>query len=224
MSESGGVFRREWFAQRYAWTADGRLVLPGGMTVHWESLRRFATVDLALSTRTSADYTVVAVFGQTNDDRLVMLDLDRARREGPEHVPTFKRLVKKWDLPIVWVEKAGIGLGIIQEARRHGVPVRELVADKDKHARALAATPRMEAAKFLLPKDLPSRGWSMFDGSGTGRSRDEDDEDYADRHPMSALDRMFRDMAPASAFTPGGRRRSWSEICRIEGFGLNPPR
>lgn len=157
VAETGTVFQRKWFAARYAWVGEEHVALPDGRRLAWKSLQRFITMDLALSTKSSADYSVIGVFGRTPDDLLLMLDMDRARREGPDHIPALKRLLSRWKVPIAWVEKAGVGLGLIQEARRRGVPVRELEADKDKYSRAILATPRMEGGRFLLPAE---RDWA----------------------------------------------------------------
>ena len=52
-----------------------------------DRLRRFAVVDLAVSTKTTADYTVIMACGRAKDGRLLVLDVDRARREGPTSCP-----------------------------------------------------------------------------------------------------------------------------------------
>jgi predicted phage terminase large subunit-like protein len=112
-------------------------------------------VDLAVSLKTTADYTVVGVFGVTPDGKALVLEIDRARREGPDIVPAIARAVGRWKLPAVWIEKVGFQLMLIQEARREGIPVRELEADKDKVSRALPATAAFEGGRLFLPKTGP---------------------------------------------------------------------
>jgi hypothetical protein len=80
LGESGGVFRREWLAHRYGWAGEGVITLPSGPPARWQSLRRFMTVDLALSTKSSADYSVIGVFG--NGRRLDRWSLDAAYVDG----------------------------------------------------------------------------------------------------------------------------------------------
>ena len=46
-------------------------------------------------------------------------------------------------------------LALIQEARRAGLPVREVVPDRDKVARALPATAALEGGRVLLPRQAP---------------------------------------------------------------------
>ena len=152
VGESGGFFKKEWFTPRYDVVAEGVYRLPSGATVALSDLLRFGTVDLAVSTKTTADYSVIGSFGLTADGLLLVLDIDRARREGPDLVPAMARAVAKWGLSALYVEKAGMQLGILQEGRRAGLPVRELVADKDKVSRALLATAPCEGGRVLLPR------------------------------------------------------------------------
>ena len=105
-----------------------------------DELIRVAAADLACSTKTMADYTAVAVLGYAADGRTYVLDLVRARVEGPELVPLLAAVCRKWGVAVLGVEKAGFQLAIVQEARRAGLPVRELAADRDKIARAIPLT------------------------------------------------------------------------------------
>lgn len=165
MPIGGGLFRREWF-RHYERpgllfdTNDRPITGVLRLADRWveeASLRRFATVDLAASTKTTADYTVIASWGVEPgpSGALVLLDLDRARREGPDIVPAIRRAVERWGLSAVWVERVGFQLALVQEARRAGLPVRELEADRDKVARALPATADLEGGRVWFPRAGP---------------------------------------------------------------------
>ena len=152
----GGVFfKKAWIESRYEVIADGMYRLPDGMTIARDSLGRYATVDLAVSLKTSADWSVIAVFGRLPDGRRLLLDVDRARREGPDQVPALRRMKEKWNLSVLWIEKTAFQLAIVQAARNAGLPVRELAPDKDKLARAIPLTVALEGAKLLLPRHAP---------------------------------------------------------------------
>lgn len=121
----------------------------------------FGVVDLAASTRTTADYTVFAMFGvsfapeEGEDDRkLLLLRSFRARIEGADHMQTLERLHKEWQ-PRFWgIEKATYGLSLVQTAARTGkIPVRELKPAWDKVSRAYAAGALLEAGRLYFPKD-----------------------------------------------------------------------
>lgn len=155
LAPEAGVFKAEWFASRYDRRGAGVFELPDGRQVALSDLTRFATVDLAASTKTSADYSVVGVFGVTDDGKMLVLHVDRARREGPDLVPAIARVREAWGVETVWVERVGFQLAIVQEARRAGLPVRELSADRDKLSRALPATAAFEGGRLLLPRHAP---------------------------------------------------------------------
>lgn len=155
LTPGGGFFKTEWFDHRYETTDGGGYVVGGTKTVASTALRCFGTVDLAASTKTTADYSVVLSAGLMTDGRMLVLDVDRARREGPDLVPAMKRAVTRWKLGTIWVEKVGFQLSLIQDARRQGLPVRELLPDRDKVARALPATAAFEGGRILLPRHAP---------------------------------------------------------------------
>ena len=98
-----------------------------------------------------AEYTVIAVtgFDRTN---LIVLDLLRKRLEGPDILPSVRLLEGRWDVPVVHIEKAEFQLALTQQARREGMAVRELRADRDKIARSLSLQARIEAGQVWLPK------------------------------------------------------------------------
>jgi len=152
LSLSGGLFKAEWFEHRYDRQGEHHYLLEGGLVVRHDDLVRFATVDLATSLKTSADYTVIASFGRAPDGRLLLLDVDRQRREGPDIVPAMQRAVARWGLCVVFVERSGFQLSIVQAASRAGVPTRELTPDRDKVSRALPVTAALQGGRLLLPR------------------------------------------------------------------------
>ena len=142
--EGGGLFKAAWFSYAEPPPLD-RLVL------------RFATVDLAASSKTSADYTVILVAGLAADGRLHVLDVRRERLEGPQIVPALHAATKRWRLDVIGVEAVAFQLALVQIARAAGLPVREIRRDRDKVTRALAATPALEAGKVVWSAHAPWR-------------------------------------------------------------------
>ena len=155
VTAGAGMFKPEWFEPRYENLPENHYRLPDGKIVPRDHLRRFGVVDLAVSTKTSADYTVIGAFGLTKDRRLLVLGIDRARREGPDIVPAMRQMVKRHKLPVLWIEKVAFQLSLIQQARREGLAVRELIPDRDKVARAFPATAWLEGGRVLLPATAP---------------------------------------------------------------------
>lgn len=156
--EAGGIFKRDWFRYYHGNPGEDRTWVEyddeagSKHRVEWGALTRFITVDLAASTKEVADYTVAGVFGMTREKlpKLFLLDLVRSRIEGPDIVPMLRRLMRRWRPTVVGIEKVGFQLALIQQARREGLPVRELEPDRDKVARALAATPLFEAGRIYF--------------------------------------------------------------------------
>lgn len=174
--QGGALFKGEWLASRYAWVdSDWNKphvtgVLPGSPgfkavqigsepPIDLSLIKKIAAVDVALSTRTTADYTVIAILGQLPDGRVILLDLLRRRMEAPDLVRSLKEFaIGKWGCAAIYVERAGVGLAIVQEARKT-LPILEVAADKDKVSRALPLAAAMEAKRFLLPVATATNQW-----------------------------------------------------------------
>ncbi len=162
----GGLCKRQWFryfraedAEETAWRLDG------GRIVLASTCRRFATVDLAVSTKQTADYTCVAIWALTPDHDLLLLDLVRQRLEGPDQVPLLRRLNDRWRPGWIAIERTAYQLALIQAARRDGLPVRELQADRDKVARALPLFARIEGGGVYFRAAAPWLGpleWELL--------------------------------------------------------------
>lgn len=151
----GDLFKREWL-DRCRYTSAGReLYKVAGVSVPLSSMRIFTTVDLAVSTKTTADYTVISTFGIVPAGQCLVLNVVRARMEGPDILPAIRREVDLWGSSSVWVERTGFQLALIQDARRQGIPVRELIADKDKVSRAMPLTAAFEGGRIALPLSAP---------------------------------------------------------------------
>ena len=145
----GGAFKRSWL--RY-WNADGELYLLDGRPVAKKHCRRFGIVDIAFSLKKEADYTVVLACAVTPDGRLILLDMHRERMEGPAIVRAIKAMSDRHDLAYVGVEDVAGTVLVIQAARKAGLTIRSLRADKDKLSRAIPATIRMEAEQVFIPE------------------------------------------------------------------------
>ena len=151
ISEGSQMFKQDWF--KYYKEGVGQ-VFADGETYDLNDLTLFGSVDLATSTRESADYTVIGSFGlHQPTKKLFVLDMTIARMEAPDIIPAIKRHVVKNNLEWVGIEKAGFQLALVQFARREGLPVLELRADKDKRQRALPLSAKMEAGLVYLPKN-----------------------------------------------------------------------
>lgn len=151
----GGLFKRDWF--RYIIVEDQSYVIEGKL-IPIKECRRFVIVDLAFSERKSADYTVLASWAVTPDDDLLLLDIIRVRLEDElmavaegTDINDTGLLRVLWDLwrsfkpGWIGIEKTSIKLSLIEYAKKKGLPIRDLMPDKDKVSRAQSAIAKMSA-------------------------------------------------------------------------------
>ena len=157
---SGGIFQDTWF-KRYRseevteYDKDGYLITRNKIQlpneeVYEDELSKFATVDLATSTKEQADYTVMAICARTPSNNLLVMDLVRQRLQAPDIIPMIKDKVREHDLSYVGIEKVGFQLALIQIARKEGLLVKELRADRDKINRALPLSAKMEGGQIFF--------------------------------------------------------------------------
>jgi predicted phage terminase large subunit-like protein len=160
---SGGLFKADWFDH---YKIEERIGIDEEKNENTEIIykykdkecrledcRRYATVDLATSTKQSADFTVITSVAITPEGKILILDIDRRRLEAPDLLPLLQRKVEQFDLAYVGIERAGYQLAFIQMAKREGLVVKSLKADRDKVSRAYPLIARMEAGDIFFPKN-----------------------------------------------------------------------
>lgn len=151
----GSVFRRQdfryWADAGNHYNLDGKRVAKGACWIA-------QTVDTALTTKTTSDYTVVLTFAVTPERNVVVLDVARARLEGPDQMPFLEAQRAKWSPSWVGVEDKGSGMWLNQEAARTGQPFHRLKADRDKFTRSITAAIMYENHKVFHPSD-PTADW-----------------------------------------------------------------
>ena len=152
----GGTFRSRDF--RY-WTraADGGYLLHhddgGTENVAPGSTWRAQTVDTALKVGEQNDWTAVVTAAVTARRQIIILDVHRERLEVPDQLPLIRRLRRQWRPRWTGVEEKASGVGIIQEARRRGIALKPLKADRDKMQRASTAAIMYEQHAVYHPRD-----------------------------------------------------------------------
>ncbi len=99
------------------------------------SCRKATFVDLAVSTKETADYTVALKVWIGPDGELLIVDVARARIPGPAQVD----YLEKNFIGTMKVEAIGYQSALIQALARRGLPVEPVYPDKDKVTRASAA-------------------------------------------------------------------------------------
>lgn len=117
---------------------------------------RFITVDLAASTKSSADFTVAAAWAVAGTGELLMLDLRRAQVDPAQHWDEIVApLQHVWQCPI-YMERSQFSTDLVYTAAREGALVHDLDPDQNKYTRAVPAARRMEQGQVLFP---PAAHW-----------------------------------------------------------------
>lgn len=152
----GGVFKKEWF-RRFSSHGDYVALHDPDQSrrIMLADIHYIVTADLALSTKTSADWTVFCVWAVTPASDLILLDTTRIQAEAPDVEKIALQLARQRRIQWVGIEDAHYGSGVVQKMRREGVPVRKLVPDKDKWTRAQLPAVWAENGKIYLPEQAP---------------------------------------------------------------------
>lgn len=165
----GGLFRRS-YVRRYRRRDVGGelgLVREAGRSIHASGLevveaeavvqRRFGVVfsimDLAASTRTASDWTVIGTFLRWPDGHLSVLEITREQVKPEGHLPMLRAAAERWNPAFVGVERNFWGSDLIRDAQRAGIPVRPINADGDKWTRALPAAAAYSRGGISHPYD-----------------------------------------------------------------------
>lgn len=150
--EGGGDFKKSWF--RY-YEMHGEYIRLDGKTLQLKYCRRFGTSDLAFSLKQRADWSVICAWAVSVDSDLILLDIHRERMVGDALVPSFRKMMAKWDLDYMGIEDVSAQNLVLQTARKAGIAVRPLKANMDKISRCIQAQVRMEAGQIWFPLHHP---------------------------------------------------------------------
>lgn len=147
-------------------TADGGNVFDGDDFEDWDKAdpprceEIFITADTAFSTKETADYSAIQVWGTfmlTGIPMILCLGAKKGRWSFNELMEEIKRLHWQHDADRIVVENKASGQSIIQELKRQGLPVVSFTPDKDKLSRAYAAQPLVKSGRVWMPKAF---GWA----------------------------------------------------------------
>jgi predicted phage terminase large subunit-like protein len=123
-----------------------------------ELVAKYITVDLAISEKETADYTVVMCTGIDKDKNLYVLEYDRGHYKPQDTIAAIfrmfdkhKDLCKAVGVEVVAFQKA-LMYFIKDEMKRTGIymPLKELKADKDKFRRVQALQPLFENDQVFI--------------------------------------------------------------------------
>lgn len=121
---------------------------------------RFQTVDVAISDRETADWTVVSTWAATDRHELILLDMERQHFEEQQTIAFLKRCSDKHGRPRMYVERFGAGRSPLAVLARDGYPVSEIPQEagtqQNKTTRAFVAVAAYERHMVFHPSPRPA--------------------------------------------------------------------
>jgi len=155
--EEGSLFKRSTF--RYFTVEDGTYVLhrPDGEPKRFLAVdcMKSLTADLAISLKTSADFTVMMVWALTPESDLLLLDVVRKRLEGPDQLALLHVLNSRWSPKKILIEGTQYQATLAQYAKRQSLPAVSVKVDKDKFSRAQNPAARLENGSVFFLQGAP---------------------------------------------------------------------
>ena len=113
-------------------------------------------VDLAISTKETADFTAVAVLGRDAEGTLHVLDVQRIRGSFSEQINFIKQLADKWQPGIVGIEDVAYQKALIQQvAAQTSLNVKGIKPISDKVSRFAPLEARYEMGQVIHSRSLP---------------------------------------------------------------------
>jgi predicted phage terminase large subunit-like protein len=145
--------KRQWF--RYYTHDDEFLRTDDGHAYRKRDCWKFIVADLAVSTKTTADFFCLGLWFITPDMRLFLHDVVHERLEGPDQGPLIERMWREHNPSFIGVESVAYQLTLVQDLWRRGVPARAVNVDKDKIARAQLTATRLAGGLMYFRKGAP---------------------------------------------------------------------
>jgi len=141
----GDIFKRDWFC--YYGPEEDRKKVP--KTAHW-----FQSVDVAVSQKKTADYTVMATIALDNEGNFFIHDIWRDRIEAPDQPKMIQKEYRKYP-KVMWVliEVVAYQLSLFQNVIRGGIPARPYRPEKNKVMRGRSGAAFFEARKVFFRRD-----------------------------------------------------------------------
>jgi predicted phage terminase large subunit-like protein len=129
--------------------------------VERSSLKIGSFVDLATSTRSRADYTVIATVGIDAQQNIFILNIHRGRWEWPDAYEDIVQEVLAQKVGLLGVETAGYQLSsfqeLIRDARLKSLAIFPVPVNSDKVSRSLLVSARAANAKLYYAR---GSGWA----------------------------------------------------------------
>lgn len=192
IDEETAYFKREWF--KFHTERETGLIALNRM-----QLRKVAAVDIAVSTKESADYTVMVVAGIDSEGRVHILEVFRGRWDSLETVNGMFDIQRRHEPELFCVEKGPLNKAFLpflnaeMMKRQRWLNLHHLPSTKDKMTRARGIQAKMRAGGVVFAQGewLPELMGEMLQFP---RGKHDDQVDG-----MSLLGQALDDLSPAQS-------------------------
>ena len=155
VSDTGNLFRSKYFQY---FTSDNLFYYlqtfnSGKITRYKSDCHIYATIDLAVTTNESSDYTAAVIFAVTKTNEILILDVRREKIEGAEHLNFLHSIFNRWKPQLIGIESVQYQISLVQVALRAGLPVKSMTAHKNKRARAMGIATFLEGGKIFFAQN-----------------------------------------------------------------------
>jgi len=122
-----------------------------------EGLPTYIGVDLAISTKSEADFTGVAVLSRSDDGTIYVRDINRTRSDFAAVLRFIEAMADKWKPSMIGIEQVQYQAAVVQELlRRTKLPIRGIRPDRDKVTRFAPLEARYEQSQVMHCQGLPA--------------------------------------------------------------------
>jgi len=118
-----------------------------------EKLDIYQGWDLAISEKTSADYTVCTTIGVSDENKVYVLDWYHEQIDFPTQVKMVTKMYEKWKPLEIGIEVNNYQKALAQTVEQNSMlPIKEITSTTDKVRRISSGFVQFENEKVLLPK------------------------------------------------------------------------
>lgn len=117
--------------------------------------RTYATIDLAVSDKETADFTVAIIFKVTKDNEILIYDIIRQRFSGADHPALIEQIFNRWKPVSLGIESTQYQIMLVQMLLRKGYPVVALKPRGDKSTRAMPMATKLENNIVYFRENAP---------------------------------------------------------------------
>ena len=153
--KEGNIFKWEWI--RYydeIIHSDGEVYVRRG-DPKVKILKKFLGVDLAISEKDTADYTVITCVGQGEDKKLYVLDVERGHWTFQRQKDEIIKMVGKWNPDRTIVESVAYQKAMVEELKSMGgLKIQDVTPTRDKVSRANMVTGWFENGNIFFGRGM----------------------------------------------------------------------